>query len=484
MMRSVIAAALATTVCGLPRGGMRAALRDAANRPPPTTGSDDLFFTQRLDHFDASLKNETFQQRYFVNTTFYEPGGPVFLCCGGEGPALDETVLYHSVHCNDMTELAPEAGALLLALEHRYYGASIPPSTERGAARLRHLTSHQAVGDVATFHAHVSDAFNLSAATKWVTFGGSYPGMVSGFARLRLPHLIHASVSSSAPWHAKADMAEYNDVVADALANEAVGGSDACRDVVATGHASIKEQLETSTAARAAVAATFDFCDDNALEDESVRRSWAGYGVVDVPAQENDPADGTVNGSIGVICDALLGADGDAVDALARVSSLQHGGQCVRSADLLAPAVADDDATDALSWPWQTCAEFGYYQTCEVGTRCPFAQGYVTLADEISMCAEAFGLGADVVEDNVAFSNLAYGGDAPRGARILFPNGDVDPWSGLGVVDSPAPGEPTMMVRGASHHAWTHPADEISQPTVAAAKKHIQEQVMAWLAED
>ena len=41
-------------------------------------------------------------------------------------PPLDGTVLTASVHCNDAVELAPKVGALLVALEHRYYGTSIP----------------------------------------------------------------------------------------------------------------------------------------------------------------------------------------------------------------------------------------------------------------------------------------------------------------------------------------------------------------------
>lgn len=84
----------------------------------------------------------------------------------------------------------------------------------------------------------------------------------------------------------------------------------------------------------------------------------------------------------------------------------------------------------------------------------------------------------------VNFSNDYYGADTPKGARILFPNGNVDPWHGLGVLVQPAVQEPVMMVEGASHHAWTHPAADIGQPTVAAAKLAIQQQVVAWLAED
>ena len=28
------------------------------------------------------------------------------------------------------------------------------------------------------------------------------------------------------------------------------------------------------------------------------------------------------------------------------------------------------------SWQWQTCNEFGFYQTCEIDSQCPFAKGY------------------------------------------------------------------------------------------------------------
>ena len=58
----------------------------------------------------------------------------------------------------------------------------------------------------------------------------------------------------------------------------------------------------------------------------------------------------------------------------------------------------------------------------------------------------------------------------------------MDPWHGLGVLAAPSAAEPVMMVDGASHHAWTHPADTITQQTVRDAKKAIQAQVKQWLA--
>ena len=47
----------------------------------------DYYLDQKLDHFDRSNK-EVFSQRYFVNDTYWNGDGPVFLCVGGEGPPL------------------------------------------------------------------------------------------------------------------------------------------------------------------------------------------------------------------------------------------------------------------------------------------------------------------------------------------------------------------------------------------------------------
>ena len=107
-----------------------------------------LTYEQTLDHFPASSTNTnsstavtTFKQRYFYTSRYVHPRPPAsiitdtttdttntvaFLCVGGEGPSLDESVLIDSVHCTgDMVALAEklfkEKGydVHLFALEHR-----------------------------------------------------------------------------------------------------------------------------------------------------------------------------------------------------------------------------------------------------------------------------------------------------------------------------------------------------------------------------
>jgi len=91
--------------------------------------AEPQWFTQRLNHFDDQ-DTHTWQQRYFVNASLLGVNGPVFLMIGGEGPLSAFWVAVGS-----MVEMAKEHKALVIALEHRYYGESHPTryiSNEKG----------------------------------------------------------------------------------------------------------------------------------------------------------------------------------------------------------------------------------------------------------------------------------------------------------------------------------------------------------------
>ena len=111
---------------------------------------------------------------------------------GGEGPlAAPSDRLF-------MYALAEEHAALVLALEHRFYGES-RPTADMSDDNLRYLTSAQALADLASFKDYAVRRYGIPATTPWVAIGGSYPGMLAAFVRAAYPTHFAASVASSAP---------------------------------------------------------------------------------------------------------------------------------------------------------------------------------------------------------------------------------------------------------------------------------------------
>ena len=68
-------------------------------------------------------------------------------------------------------------------------------------ASLRYLNSEQALADLAAFRQAMMKKFKLSNTTKWVSFGGSYPGCLSAWFRLKYPHLVHGEFVSLNIFH-------------------------------------------------------------------------------------------------------------------------------------------------------------------------------------------------------------------------------------------------------------------------------------------
>jgi len=375
------------------------------------------FFTQNLDHFDRQ-NLETFEHRYFVNESYWkpeDPTSPVFLCVGGEGPPLNWEVLVSSDHCNDMVELAASTGALLLALEHRYYGLSIPNHSLE-TDNLKWLTSEQALEDIASFHKHISSEYGLNedgASRKWVSWGGSYPGMISGLARLRFPHLFHASLSSSSPLQAKINMEGYNDVVANSMTLESVGGSQACLDVIVNGHEQIGEKLTTQDG-KESLATTFNLCNGaDGIETKRDQSTFCGDGVVYLPVQSNDPASETPLSNIADICSFLLDpsrADETDMEKLSDLASIQNAGTCMSTSFQATIDFYSIPNNPSRSWLYQTCTEWGFYQTCDSGSSCPYTQGLHTVDQDLEICSKVFGLNPLSVSKNILFSNDEFGG--------------------------------------------------------------------------
>ncbi|CAG2182425.1 unnamed protein product, partial [Oppiella nova] len=101
-------------------------------------------YKQKVNHADPK-DNSTFDQVYFTSDAHYKAGGPVFFMFGGEGAASSFWLT-----SSNMADNAKKYGALLVELEHRFYGES-QPFAELTVDNLKHLNSEQALKDADEF---------------------------------------------------------------------------------------------------------------------------------------------------------------------------------------------------------------------------------------------------------------------------------------------------------------------------------------------
>ena len=128
---------------GRGRGGFGASpSREAFHNPhslsPPKYAT--RWHNATLDHFNFA-NTLTFPLRYLINEEhFAGPGSPIFLYTGNEGD-----IEWFARNTGFVWEIAPEFGATVLFVEHRYYGLSLPfgKLSYADPKRLGFLTSEQ-----------------------------------------------------------------------------------------------------------------------------------------------------------------------------------------------------------------------------------------------------------------------------------------------------------------------------------------------------
>ncbi|ONK57487.1 uncharacterized protein A4U43_C09F1010 [Asparagus officinalis] len=158
-------------------------------------------FTQNLDHFDYTPESyRTFQQRYLIDTTCWggaKKGSPIFVFIG------DQEDIQHTAGTKGyMFEINKVFKAMVVFIEHRYYGKSIPYGSKevayKNSTTLGYLNTRQALADVATLVTDLKK--NVSALdSPVVVFGSGYAGIMATWFRLKYPHVALGALASSAP---------------------------------------------------------------------------------------------------------------------------------------------------------------------------------------------------------------------------------------------------------------------------------------------
>ncbi|XP_053672451.1 putative serine protease F56F10.1 [Anopheles nili] len=448
----------------------------------------DLFFVQQLDHNDPT-NPATWQQRYYVNDQFFNasnPNTPVFLMIGGEGEATAKWM-----HQGAWIHYAEKHGALCFQLEHRFYGKS-QPTPDLSTKNLAYLTSEQALADLAYFIVAMNEKYNLHPHEhRWIAFGGSYPGSLAAWLREKYPSLVHGSISSSGPLLAKIDFIEYYDTVTRSLARY----STDCVDAVASAVKQVDTLLKHMIGQRT-LNDKFKLCDpveksvgnplDVASLFEAIASNFAGV----VQYNKDNSPHATV--TIDEICDVMMNQTmGAPVSRLAKVNLMLLQSSNETCLDYLYDKTVQQmqntswespTASGARQWTYQTCNEFGFYQTSNNASS--LFGDHFPAEFFVRQCADIYGarFGADSLARAVYRTNTNYGALDPATTNVLYVHGNIDPWHRLGLTESNDIHMPTILIDGTAHCANMYEPSDNDPPQLKQARLEIDTFITNLLA--
>ncbi|KAJ7173751.1 peptidase S28 [Mycena filopes] len=453
-----------------PRLGLQERFDSSAVNAGP---NKPLFIQMPLDHFNASNR-QTFPNRYWVNATYYEPGGPVFLFDSGEQNA--EPLLpyylqeYHGLSA--VMRLAKRYRGIAFLWEHRFYGDSqpFPVNKNTTAEQWQFLNTEQALQDVVFFaesfpRASAHAANNVSSSSPaihpdsvpWVWVGGSYPGVRGALLRQRNPSTIFAAWASSAPVEAQVDMASYYKAAERSLTRNCsadwVAVTKFVDDTLNGSNETLKIDIKfdllkarlsgpggnTSGASgltRQRANATSSVDAATILMDPLNFYQYYGFedsllpfcNLLETQNATAEPVEGGIVSSLGV---------GAAFDAfMVALGELDYDS---------IPGSPDDRVQDR-SWMRQYCSEYGFYQRGDAQNPLSIETSFLSLELFQQQCSETF---PDLPSAPQVQLVNKYGGWNMTPSNIMFTNGEFDPWRtmGLASIESNSPQrKPTVSV--------------------------------------
>ncbi|XP_022730956.1 lysosomal Pro-X carboxypeptidase-like [Durio zibethinus] len=388
--------------------------------------SEDLrtfYYPQTLDHFNYKPESySTFQQRYVMNFKYWggaNASAPILAYLGAEAPLDGDLAVIGFLNDN-----AIRFNALLVYIEHRYYGKSIPFGSReeafKNASTLGYFNSVQAIADYAEIIMHIKKKLHAFYSPV-IVIGGSYGGMLASWFRLKYPHVALGAVASSAP-------VLYFDKITPSGAYFSVVTKD-FREVSETCYQTIRkswseiDKIASQPHGLSILSTKFKTC--NPLTDSSELKN-ALTKMYASAAQYNQPPRYPVT----VVCGGIDGSE--KLDILSKIFAGIVAFRGNRSCYINQPT---NQSETTVGWRWQTCSEMVI--PIGIGNNTMFQPDPFDLNSFIQQCMSYYG-----VPPRPHWVTSYYGGHDIKlilqrfGSNIIFSNGLRDPYSRGGVLEN------------------------------------------------
>jgi hypothetical protein len=373
----------------------------AADDLPKVDPEDFIQYWEKMpvDHFNYQ-NSDTFGLRVWKNEKFAtEKDAPVFLyLCGEYTCEIRQDRLFPFM-------VGASHGAELYAIEHRFYGKSVPYANLH-TPNLRLLSTEQALSDIATF---VEGIKSKHPKKEVVVIGGSYPGALSAWFRQRYPHLAVASWSSSGVVYPIRNFWKFDEQVY----KSTVKSGELCPAVINTVFKKVTDTLTKGTWKEQS-----DL--KNAMgANEHMHNGDFAFFFADIFVESVQYGDRTG------LCDLMKELSGKDFDKQLAGLKKQAEKSGVAPGDYCRNKIKDTVQVydnSARSWTYQYCTEFGFWQ---IPSKEHPMRPEELLGEEYwkDYCFDIFG-----IHPSIKRSVTEFAGPHTAGSNVLITNGGEDPW--------------------------------------------------------
>jgi pimeloyl-ACP methyl ester carboxylesterase len=390
----------------------------AATTATTTTKEIEYWFTQKLNHFDPQQNDETFQQRYYLFDEYYVPrnNNVILLYICGEGPC-------EGTPGNYAKDYAKELNALLITIEHRYYGKSIPQSFHNlSTSNLKYLSSQQALADLA----HFISMYNKQQKQKfkWISIGCSYSGALSAWLRLKYPHLVVGALSSSGVVNTIVDFVQFDQQIMESAGIKCghvlKRVTQAIENQFRLGGPQMKKYVKSLFQCSAEMSDPdfFFLIADSAAE--SIQ-----YGFHDDLCSLMEPLYYSIHSKDDMLFIHTFANFTKNVfyKHFGEDSPTQYMTQYAQNISL-----AQSDSS-VRQWNYQVCSEFGYFQNAPANNS--IRSHEIDMKYQLDRCLQIYGQQLPVYDifQLPTSADIYYGkDDISKEEKIIFTNGSQDPW--------------------------------------------------------
>ncbi|KAJ6628026.1 putative serine protease F56F10.1 [Pseudolycoriella hygida] len=432
---------------------------------------------QRVDNFDP-INSETWEQRFYSNNEFYQPGGPIFVFLAGEWD-----ITPYRLTTSLMADIASDLNGNIFYLEHRFYGQS-RPTNDTSNANLRFLNTEQALADVAHFVEHVTseEVSPGGSNSSVIVIGGHYSASLAIWFRQKYPHLCTGAWASSAPIHARVNHQEYKEIAG--AAYRSAGGQE-CYRTIEQGFVSMEYYLAAGRADE--IDELFKTCDPiRSPADVALFFSLVSE-IFSIIPQFNHIY------SVRAVCDLITNGTEPEINRLASFINYAIEGigvDCLPNGyDYLVENDREIDWDHPVNdlgmrpWSYQLCSQFGWFHSSNSRFQ-PFGNGFGSHWFYI-VCQDVFGdtFNQETIDANVNRFNTMYGGFDPSVTNTIFVHGELDPWRSVGRQADLNPSSPFILIRGGSQGNDLGPVTDADSPQLLEAKRNITEIITRWVRE-